>query len=374
MKVLEPPLRILLAHQRCAISGVEAWLVDLWRAFRALGHTCELFFFYEGPMAPQLPAECVAHFGGLEDCRRLVERGGFDVVHAETTDWEVGIAAVRGLAGPPRLVLTAQTAPVSTWTSRNCDAVAGCSEWLAAAQQALTDLPVQVVPNGVDTTAFTPAAGPGDGPPIVAWVGRGSDLKLKRIDRFAAIAPALAAAGLRIRLADPDGPGRVLPAAAEALRPVVDFWGPVPREAMPRFFHEVAASGGCVVSTSRREGLPLALLEAQACGCPVIGPATRGVTECVDPAHGGVLYAPGAPAAELGRLVLDTLEDCAGMRWRRKGCVQYVRHRFSLDRMAREYLRIYRAACSRDAERPVAVGSAWPAAPSWRATGAGPAD
>jgi len=353
----DPPLRILLAHRRCAISGVESWLVDLWRAFRALGHACELFFFGGGPMAAQLPPGCVAHFGGLADGLLLVGRRAFDVVHADTIDWDVGIAALRGPAGPPRLVLTAQTAPVPAWTSANCDALVGCSEWLAAAQQALTDLPVQAVLNGVDTGAFTPCLEPGEGPPIVAWVGRGSDLRHKRIDRFAALAPALAAAGLRLRLADPDGPTRVPQAAAEALRHTAEFWGPVPRAAMPRFFREVAASGGCVVSTSSREGLPFALLEAQACGCPVIAPATRGVNECVDPAHGGVLYAPGAPPAELGRLVLDTLRDGAGMGWRRRACVQYVRRRFSLDRMARDYVRVYRGAASREVLRPLGAGN-----------------
>ncbi len=350
-------MKIFLVHHRCAISGVEVWLVELWRAFRALDHECELFFFDHGPMERQLPGECVAHFGDLEVCLRRVGQGRFDVVHADTTDWDVGIAAVRRLLCRPKLVVTAQSVPVAGWTSDTCDALVGCSAWLSRAQQAFTDLPVLTVQNGVDTRAFSPGEEICEGPPIVAWVGRGSDLDYKRIDRFAAMAAGLAKAGLRLWLADPDGPERVVPSAAATLRPIVEFWGPVPHEEMPSFFRRVAASGGCVVSTSSKEGLPFALLEAQACGCPVIGPATRGVGECVDPDYGGVLYAPGASARELGGLVLETIGDRVGMRWRRKACVQYARKHFSLERMAMDYLRVYSDAPYRPLGEVLRVGA-----------------
>ncbi len=340
-------MRILLAHQRCRVSGVETWMAALWRTFRASGHECDLFFFDHGLMASQLPADCATHFGGLDDCLALIARRRFDVVQAEAADWEVGIAAVRLQEGSTKLVITAQTAACPVWTSANCDALVVCSRWLAREQQALTDIPVQHIPNAVDTAAFSPADGRDGGPPIVAWVGRGSDLASKRIDRFAAIGPSLARAGVRVWLADPDGPQRVPLEVAQALLPIVEFWEFVPRQRMPAFFRRVAASGGCVVSTSSAEGLPFALLEAQACGCPVIGPNAPGVNECVDPTQGGVLYPVGLEAADLAGLVLDTISDRGAMRWRREACVRYVRRRFSLEQMVCEYLRVYQDALYR---------------------------
>ncbi len=337
-------MKILLLSQHCIIGGVERFVVSLSGALRAGGHQCELFFFQHGPMEQQLPTDCVAHFGDLGDLMRLVSSRQFDVVHAATNDWHLGVSAVRSLGA--RLVVTAHTERiVPSWNSGNCDVFAGCSRWLAEAQQAFTDLPTQVVLNGIDTDKFRPddeiAAAP---PPIVAWVGRGTAVEHKRIDAFGAIAPALHNAGLRLWLAEPHGSSEVetvAPDAARTLRSVADFWAPVAAEKMPAFFREVAASGGCVVSTSSWEGLPLTLLEAQACGCPVIGADVRGVNECVNPARGGVLYPLEMPTDQLAKLVVDTLRDTGRMLWRRQACAEYAREQFSLERMVQNYLRLY---------------------------------
>jgi hypothetical protein len=179
----------------------------------------------------------------------------------------------------------------------------------------------------------------------------------KRIDKFAAVAPTLHRAGLRIRIADPYGPDeveRVAPEAARTLRPLAEFWGAVQKDKLPAFFQEVADSGGCVLSTSISEGLPMALLEAQACGCPVIGTNVRGVNEVVVQEYGGVLYPFETAPEELASLLIDTLRDTEGMRARRETCARRARERFSLERMAEDYLRIYREAL--DARRHSPVG------------------
>ena len=351
-------MKILLAYEWCEVGGVEAFMVSLAEVVRERGHQCELFFFEHGPMEQRLPADFVAHYGDLAECMKLVRSRGFDIVHANSSDWRLGISAVRSAGA--RLVITAHGMVVPGWNSTNCDAFVSCSGWQAEEQKAFTDIPIHAVLNGVDTDKFKPAAdAPPTSPPIVAWVGRGIDMTHKRIDRLAAIAPALHRAGLRLWLADPYGPEeveKVAPEAARTLREIAGFWGAVPKEGLPAFFQEVAASGGCVLSTSVREGLPMALVEAQACGCPVIGPDVRGVNECVDPAQGGLLYQSGMEPGQLANLVIDTLRDTQRMRWRRETCARYAREEFSLERMARDYIRIYHETLDNSERKSAPVG------------------
>ena len=332
-------------------------MVSLARELKARGHECELFFFTRGPMGEQLPPGLVAHFGDLADCVRLVRERRFDLVHANSGDWHNGVAAVRRTG--VRLVLTSHGRVTAGWNSTNCDGYACCSRWEAEEQRAFTDLPVRTILNGVNTERFSPEAGPAAahrGRPVVAWVGRGPDMVHKRIDRLAAVAPALRRAGVRIWIADPFGPGeveKVAPEAAAVLRVAAEFWGGVERAALPEFYRRVAASGGCVLSTSAEEGLPLSLIEAQACGCPVVGPDVRGVNEVIDPEHGGVLYPFQMEPKQLASLVLATLADEENMRWRRGASVRHMREKFSLSRMAEDYIRLYEETLSSE-RRPTA--------------------
>jgi len=111
---------------------------------------------------------------------------------------------------------------------------------------------------------------------------------------------------------------------------------------MSQYFQKAAAGGGCIVYTSQYEGLPLTLLEAQACGCPAIGPDVQGVNECVDPLSGGVLYPFDIAPADLAHIVLQTLQDKPQWQARSAACVRLVREKFSLERMARDYVEIYK--------------------------------
>lgn len=336
-------MKILLVNEHCVIGGIETWMVALSSALRERGHTCELFFFHRGAMEEHLPIGCVAHFGDLGDLMRLVEERKFDVVHAHSGDFTLGVSVVRRLGA--RLVVTSHGWIIPGWTSLTCDAFVGASRWLAEGQKPLTDLPVRMITLGIDTDEFAPDDAPAPtSPPIVAWVGRGTAVEQKRIDKLAAVAPALKQAGLRLWLAEASGAEKVkavLPGAAEVLQPLADFWGGVAREEMPDFFRRVAASGGLVLSTSGYEGLGLAYVEAQACGCPAIGTDVRGVDEAVRPEHGGVLYPFDAEADDVARLVIDTLQDEEGMKRRRAQGIKFAREQFGLERMTNEYIEIY---------------------------------
>jgi glycosyltransferase involved in cell wall biosynthesis len=339
------PLRILLVNEECIIGGIETWMIAMSSRLRMLGHRCDLFFFQHGPMEHQLPVGCVAHFGDLADLLRLVEQEAYQVVHAHSGDFILGLSAVRALGA--RLVVTSHGWLIPGWTSLTCDAFVGASEWLAEGQRSMTDLPVSTVMLGIDTDVFHPDPGAvRTSPPIVAWVGRGSAAEQKRIDTVAAVAPALKRAGLRLWLAESSGVAaveRAVPGVVAALRPLADVWQNVPPERMADFFRTVSASGGCIVSTSSYEGLGLAYVEAQACGCPAIGPDVRGVNEAVRPDQGGVLYPFATPPERLAQLVIETVTDLEGMQRRRELAVRFAREHFGLDRMVSEYIAIYRA-------------------------------
>jgi glycosyltransferase involved in cell wall biosynthesis len=332
-------MKVLLVWRLCGVGGVEAWMVELAQAYRALGNCCELFFFHRGAFEKQIPSDLKVHFGDLADLIQLVRSEGFDIVHSSTMDWEYGVTAVRHVGA--RLIVTGHGHVRPAWNSTNCDGIIACSRWNADAQQSTADIPVRVVYNGIDTSRFHPPKTFGCGQPIVAWVGRGGDLQQKRIDRLAAIAPHLHRANIRLWIADPDGPAVVPAEIADALKPIAEYWGPVARGEMPEYFRTVAGSGGCVLSTSAFEGFSLAYIEAQASACPVIGPNVRGVNEGVDPQWGGVIYDPDAPADTVARLVLDTLRDKEGMSRRRRACRKFVEQSLTIETMVRQYLRIY---------------------------------
>jgi glycosyltransferase involved in cell wall biosynthesis len=342
-------MKILLVNSTCKVGGVSTFMLTLRSALTAQGHSCDLFFFEHGTMEARLPAGCPVRFGSLADCLELVARERYDVVHANNVDWPTGISAVRRLGS--RLVVTAHKARESAWTygwtHRDCDAFCAVSQSLAKRLQPFIDLPVHAVQNGIDVSRFT--RGDGQPPdlsasPIVAWIGRcGSPLK--GFDRFAAVAPALHRAGMRLWVVDQHGidtARQVYPEAAAALEAVVDWWGQVEAREMPGLYQQIAASGGCVLSTSVAEGLPLALLEAQASGCLAIASDVTGNDECVSPAHGGIRFPLDADPALVARLVVATLADRAQVRARQATTAEHVRRRFGVDRMAREYLDIYR--------------------------------
>ncbi|HET7619634.1 MAG TPA: glycosyltransferase family 4 protein [Gemmatimonadaceae bacterium] len=339
-------MKVLIANTDCRLGGVGTFMLSLRAALRAAGHHAELFYLQHGPLEAQLAGDPHVHFGSLTDLLRLVDREAFDIVHANNIDWASGMSAVPRIGA--RLVLTAHKlrAPAWTygWTTRDCQAFVAVSRWVRDGLQPYTDIPIQVVPNGIDVHRFSPGpAAPNGSGPIVAWVGRGGS-RVKRLEFFAQLAPALRRAGCRIWVVDQHPPTALaedFPDAAQLLHEHADRWGGVDHLEMPRLYREIAASGGCVISTSSQEGLGLALLEAQSCGCPVIGPDVNGVNESVSPEHGGLLFPSDASPDAAAALVIETLRDRDALQRRGAAAAAHVRNTFSLECMARSYLQIY---------------------------------
>jgi glycosyltransferase involved in cell wall biosynthesis len=128
---------------------------------------------------------------------------------------------------------------------------------------------------------------------------------------------------------------------------------------------EVLRRADVVMLLSRREGLPMALLEAMAAGVPVVATRVGGVPEVVTHGLTGLLVEPGCPdqaATAVARLIVDgQLAHRLGRAGR-----QHVTSRFSLERVAAQYVQLYRRVMgknlcpterlvSRRRDRPAAV-------------------
>jgi glycosyltransferase involved in cell wall biosynthesis len=95
-----------------------------------------------------------------------------------------------------------------------------------------------------------------------------------------------------------------------------------------------------VMLTSRHEGLPNVLLEAQSLGIPVVAPDVGGVGEAVWSGVTGWVV-PDADAASLANQVMVCLEDRAWLADARAKGPAFVRDRFGIPAMLQRTLELY---------------------------------
>lgn len=195
---------------------------------------------------------------------------------------------------------------------------------------------------GVDTRIFRPVTPP-PGPVCIVLVAR--MLWDKGVGEFVDAARRLTEAGVNARfvlVGDPD-PANPASVPESALRSWhgqhgVEWWGR--REDMPAVLQ--AAHIACL--PSYREGLPKSLLEAAACGLPIVTTDAPGCREVVRDGVNGLLvpvHDAAALAAALRKLI-DDAELC-----RRMGEQSRLRAEteFGLETVIAQTLAVYREAC-----------------------------
>lgn len=169
---------------------------------------------------------------------------------------------------------------------------------------------IRVIPNGVDCETFSPGEPTQErsGPFRLLFVGR--VVRQKGLAYLLDSLAALAARGVtdwRLRIVG-DGPLRPhLEAHAQQLGVAerVEFAGWLPFEQIPR---EMRAAD-LFVLPSIIEGMPLVLLQAMACGLPVVATAVPGSVDLVEPPRNGLLV----PAKDAAALT-DALAGLIGNR------------------------------------------------------------
>ena len=346
-------LNIALLTSTRSWRGSTTVFAVLARGLAALGHRTTALVAYErlargfveqGLDVRMLP---VGHTSltAARALRRATRELASDVVFVDKPR-DVRHAACAAAGRPVTLVYCLSTpSPPRDLLTRLAFRRVGVAVFLSdhLARRALAEAPFlghatrYVIPNGVDGARFRPdeAAGRafrerhdlGEGPVLVGVgaleIEKRWDLLLDAVARLPSPAPPLVLCG-RGAL---EG---ALRAQAQRLRVDVRFAG----ELEPSQLVGAYNAATCVVHTRPDEVFSLALIEALACGRPVLAAAGGGTAELLGDA--GVLAPPGDPAA-FAAILHDLLLDaprCAalGTAARRRAL-----ERYGIDRMVRDY-------------------------------------
>lgn len=228
------------------------------------------------------------------------------------------------------------------------DAFASVSETYARAMQKRLDVPEQrmhVVYVGIDVACYAPAGRAPD-PPVVGFLSRMSEhLGLGTlVEAFITLRTQHNLDRLRLRCAggvtsaDKKYVGRLRKRLARAgLAGDAGFEENLDRDRRVEFLRGLSVLS---VPVPRGEAFGTYLLEAQACGVPVVQPRTGSFPEIVNLTGGGLLCAPGdsrALADALAGLLKDP-ERAARLGGRGRSAVQEL---FSVERMAERMGRLY---------------------------------
>lgn len=179
---------------------------------------------------------------------------------------------------------------------------------------------VEVIPNYVETNRFKPLRGKKSERIRIGFVGR-LDLQKNLANLITAVS------GLKVEL-DLVGSGPLFPeleAQAKFLDTPVRFLGNLPNRQIPEFLNTC----DLFLLPSLYEGHPKALLEAMACGLPVIGTRVEGIDEVITDGQNGLLCEPDASSirAAIQRLLSDD-DLCERIG---ENAYRFVRDNFSLD-------------------------------------------
>ena len=189
--------------------------------------------------------------------------------------------------------------PIGAWLTRNvlqhCDCITALSCALKEATTTIGTRPdkIQIIPNGVDTTRFTPPANE-DRDNLILYVG--SFIERKGVKYLLAAMPEVFRSFPRYHLVlIGEGPQYLpLKQLAESLGIAewVTFLGFQPQDQIRTWMQRAKL----LVLPSLEEALGVVLLEALACGTPVVASRVDGIRDVITPDVGG-LVSPADPTA-----------------------------------------------------------------------------
>lgn len=375
---------------RLNIGGPAIQAISLTRSLRERGYATRLVRGVEGPaegsmddLAERLGVPTtrvgslrrdpgVADLAAVGALIRLLRRDRPQVVHTHaakggTLGRLAALLAFPRRGARPVLVHTfhghsltgyfsPRVARIYTWIerflARRTDALVAVSPEVRDALVGLGVAPASqftVVPLGFDLTAFVDDAGRPQRRAAVreSWGAAADDevvtliarlVPIKRVDRFLAVAGALAARP-RVRFVIV-GDGEL----GDALRdsPTArELGGKLHWAGFRRDVPDVCAASDVVVLTSDNEGTPVSLIEAQAAGVPVVSTAVGGVAFAVRHGETGLL-APADDHAALAQAIASVLDDRELARRMGVAGRAHSSEKFAIERLVDDLDALYR--------------------------------
>jgi glycosyltransferase involved in cell wall biosynthesis len=197
-----------------------------------------------------------------------------------------------------------------------------------------------LLPNVVDTVHFAPAVRPAS--PQITLLLMGRLTAQKRVDRFLSVLETIKRRSTRpvrglVVGAGPERPSLERQAASMGLLPdTVEFCGAVP--ATSAIYHQA----DILVLTSDYEGTPNVVMEAMACGLPVVSTRVGDVPRLIHHDDTGYLADCGDDAALAGH-ALRLIDDSALRRTIGTRARQYIEAHYSVRRLPQTLGELYAA-------------------------------
>ncbi len=231
---------------------------------------------------------------------------------------------------------------------KSCDACTANSQATASAAQEITDVQqkLAVIPMGVDLNRFHPdEPGFATDKPLILSVGR--LINWKGVDYLIRAMPLVLEQLPEARLVIcGDGPERAnleRLASELSLTGNVVFEGSVPNSRLPDYYRTASVfvlPSIVIESTGETEALGVVLLEAMACGKPVIGSNVGGIPDIIEDGWNGFLVQQKSPEELADRIVRLLSSDELRHRFS-ENALQTVRERFSWEAVTDRFGEIY---------------------------------
>jgi glycosyltransferase involved in cell wall biosynthesis len=215
-------------------------------------------------------------------------------------------------------------------------------------------LQVEIIPNGIDLSRFKPAQPSHTHEPqsrcaphllVTRNLEPIYDIATA-IRAFARIRAVFPLASLTIAGSGPEGARLRALALQLGLGACVHFVGRVKNEDIPRLY----ASATCLLNPSTVDNMPISILEAFACGVPVVSTRVGGIPDMLEDGVSGLLVPVGDDAA-MARSALRILEStCLAAKLRTAGLEQAEKYNWS--DVKRQWLNAYLRAIVR-AKAPI---------------------
>lgn len=237
----------------------------------------------------------------------LLCRRDYDVVHAASDTPDRGLGRSLALSRSKTAVVLTCHGHELPKSGINCaDILVAVSNSMAETLGDRVSLPLRVIHNGIDERIFHPNSCDKRQRPIVLWVGRPYDVR-KDFIGLVALSGELQYENVDILavLACPDDYPITL---GDWLGDRIKVIQNLSQQEMCKVYRETAASGGCVVSTSLSEGLPMSIMESLACGCPVVAPSVGGISEILNSSN-GCLYDRSIGATGLKNIIIGLINS-----------------------------------------------------------------